>query len=292
MKSKTLLRYVLAVTLFLAGFFAHSLYLRVVTTPAPVPASIAGKSNSLEHEIRSLNDQLAAAQTENALLQSQLAETPDQQTFEVPEEGGAISFTASSASGVAEAIEFNSERMEEMMSRQVDRQLDVYAARLNLNDEQRAQLKEIMLMRMTQIRFRFGPDGAERTEDDNGAPLITQSDIDNLAADILSPEQLYEYDEMRAQEQAARSEMMATAQLTQIAPQLGLSEEQKDRVYSIYYEQSLGMEQGYANPQQMQESQAEADALIEEVLDEGQREVFRAMREGQSAFGNFTIFAR
>ena len=35
---------------------------------------------------------------------------------------------------------------------------------------------------------------------------------------------------MRAQENASRSEMMSTAQLSQIVPQLGLSEDQKDQV--------------------------------------------------------------
>tara|TARA_B110000459_G_scaffold161671_1_gene177811 strand:- start:423 stop:722 length:300 start_codon:yes stop_codon:yes gene_type:complete len=96
---------------------------------------------------------------------------------------------------------------------------------------------------------------------------------------------------MRAQKQSARSEMMATAQLTQIAPQLGLSETQKDKVYSVYYEQSLDMGDNFGNPLNMQESREESDALIEAILDEKQREVFRAIRDNQSSFGNFTIVA-
>ncbi|MDB4474345.1 hypothetical protein N9023_05005 [Opitutaceae bacterium] len=178
-----------------------------------------------------------------------------------------------------------------MMARQVDNQLDIYAARLDLNDEQRARLREVMLMRSSQMPLRFRPEGGSRTEDENGAPLITQSDIDNLAADILSPEQLEDYNEMRAQEQSARSEMMATAQLTQIAPQLGLSEAQKDQVYSVYYEQSLDLGDNFGNPRNMQESREESDALIEEILDERQRAVFRAIRDNQASFGNITIVA-
>ena len=90
---------------------------------------------------------------------------------------------------------------------------------------------------MTQIRLRFNLPGAERREDDNGSPIITQIDIDNFAAEILSPYQFGEYDEIRTQEIESRSEMIATPQLSQIAPQLGLTETQKDQVYSIFCSQ-------------------------------------------------------
>lgn len=286
MKSQNSFRYLSAIAFFVAGFFAHSLYLRVTDSPPLVELPLTDNTRELEQEIRSLNDKLAAAQIENA----QLSEVQQIHTPEIPEVGR-IGFASGTISGFGEGMEIHSGHIEDMMSRQVDNQLDIYAARLNLNDEQRARLKEVMLMRFSQMPLHFGPDGGGRTEDENGAPLITQSDIDDLAADILSPEQLEEYDEMRAQEQSARSEMMATAQLTQIAPQLGLSEAQKDQVYSVYYEQSLDMGDNFGNPLSMQESRDESDALIEEILDEKQREVFRAIRDNESSFGNFTIVA-
>ena len=96
---------------------------------------------------------------------------------------------------------------------------------------------------------------------------------------------------MRAQEDASRSEMMATAQLSQIAPQLGLSEDQKDEVFAIYYDQAMEMTSGMMNPQAMEEARAQADEQIVELLDAEQREVFKTLREN-SAFGNFTIIAR
>ena len=147
-----------------------------------------------------------------------------------------------------------------------------------------------MLMRMMQLRTRFGPNGPEPASD-TGTPMITQQDVDDLAAEILDPDQLREYDEMRAQEDASRSEMMATAQLSQIAPKLGLSEDQKDEVFGIYYDQAMGMNSGMMEPQAMEEARAQADEQIYDILHDKQSEVFETLREN-SAFGNFTIIGR
>ncbi|QXD31166.1 hypothetical protein [Candidatus Pelagisphaera phototrophica] len=135
-----------------------------------------------------------------------------------------------------------------MVSRQVDQQLDIYAARLNLNADQREELKQIMLLRMTQMHLHFNTSGAERRDDDNGVPMSIRNDIDNLTAEILSPDQFDKYDEIRAQKIEFRSAMIAAAQPSQIVPQFGLTETQKDQVYSIYYNQSLEMTDGFRTP--------------------------------------------
>ncbi len=284
MKPPTISHSLLAIGCFVAGIVAHSLFL-TIEPEDPVDPS-PPQSRALEQEIRSLTEQLAKAQTENATLQSRLDEAPVFESFALSEEKEEIHRAPSTR-----AMAFSEGRFEEMMSRQVDQQLDIYTARLNLSADQSEQLREIMLLRMTQMRTRFNINGTEQREDENGAPMITQNDIDNLAAEILSPEQLEEYDEMRAQENASRSEMMATAQLSQIAPQLGLTETQKDQVYSIYYNQSLEMTDRFMNPERMQESQLIADEQVKEVLNEEQRVVFKTIKENQS-FGNFTIIAR
>ncbi len=284
MKSPTVSRLILAIGCFIAGIVAHSLYISF-SLEDPINPSTQ-QTKALEKEVHSLTEQLAKAQTENASLQSKLDEAPVFESFVLSDEKDEGHSARSTR-----AISFGEGNFEEMMSRQVDQQLDIYAARLNLNTDQREQLREIMLLRMTQMRLRFNPNGSERREDDNGAPMITQNDIDNLAAEILSPDQLDEYDEMRTQEIESRSEMMATAQLSQIAPQLGLNETQKDQVYSIYYNQSLEMTEGFTDPERMQESQLFADEQVREILDEEQREVYNTIKENQS-FGNFTIIAR
>ena len=194
------------------------------------------------------------------------------------------------AIALSEGMGISEDRFQNMMKRQVQQQLDIFAARLDLNDYQRGKLEEIMLMRMMQLRTRFGPNGPEPASD-TGTPMITQQDVDDLAAEILDPDQLREYDEMRAQEDVSRSEMMATAQLSQIAPKLGSSEDQKDEVFGIYYDQAMGMNSGMMEPQAMEEARAQADEQIYDILDDKQREVFETLREN-SAFGNFTIIAR
>ena len=176
-----------------------------------------------------------------------------------------------------------------MMTRQVKQQLDVVATRLELTDFQRAKLEEIMRMRMMQMPTRFGPNEPQPSSDTD-TPMITQQDIDDLAAEILDPDQIREYDEMRAQEDASRSEIMATAQLSQIAAKLGLSENQKDEVFAIYYDQAMGMSSGIMEPEAMEEARARADEQTFDILDDKQREVFETLREN-SSFGNFTIYA-
>ncbi len=284
MKPSTVSRTLLAIGCFVAGVIAHSLFLSFSNEDPINP--LPQQARALEKKVRSLTEQLAKAQTENATLQSKLEEAPAFESFVLSDEKEEAQRAQSTR-----AISLGEGRFEEMMSRQVDQQLDIYATRLNLNADQREELKEIMLLRMTQMRLRFNPHGAERREDDNGAPMITQNDIDNLAAEILSLDQFDEYDEIRTQEIESRSEMMATAQLSQIAPQLGLTETQKDQVYSIYYSQSLEMTDGFVNPERMQESQLSADEEVREILNEEQREVFNTIKENQS-FGNFTIIAR
>ena len=191
------------------------------------------------------------------------------------------------AIALSEGMGISEDRFQNMMKRQVQQQLDIFAARLDLNDYQRGKLEEIMLMRMMQLRTRFGPNGPEPASD-TGTPMITQQDVDDLAAEILDPDQLREYDEMREQEDVSRSEMMATAQLSQIAPKLGSSEDQKDEVFGIYYDQAMGMNSGMMEPQAMEEARAQADEQVYDILDDKQREVFETLREN-SAFGTFTI---
>lgn len=283
MKPQTNVRALSAILIFIAGIISHHIYLKV--TQKSVIDNVPPSSSTLESEVRSLTQSLADAQRENAILLSKIESRPAGFSIEaIPEESHPQVSLASTA------IEINGEHFRDMMNRQVDQQMDVYTARLNLTDDQRDQLGEMMLLRLTQRRIHFGPHGPLEIAD-NGAPLITQRDIDDLAAEILSEDQLDEYNEMQSQENASRSEMMATAQLSQIAPQLGLSESQKDQVYSIYYNQSLERSDGIVNSQQMQESQQQADEQIREILDEEQREVFRTIRENQN-FGNFTIIAR
>ena len=285
MKSRFALRFLLIALVFVAGFAANSIIRSLSSGPSSVRYA---ESREQEQEIAKLSNTVANLQTANAKLENQLAlmeeSSPEVTALPAQRPGTTQAIRLSEEGG------FSIERFRNMMTRQVKQQLDVVATRLDLTDFQRSKLEEITLMRMMQMPTRFGPNGPQPSSDTD-TPMITQQDIDDLAAEILDPDQLREYDEMRAQEDASRSEMMATAQLSQIAPKLGLSEDQKDEVFNVYYDQAMGMNSGMMEPQAMEEARARADEQILEILDDKQREVFETIREN-SSFGNFTIIAR
>lgn len=285
MKSRFALRFLLITLVFIAGFAANSIIRSLSSEPN---RGRYVEPREQQQEVARLANIVAKLQTANAKLENELARM-EKSPSEVAE-------LTAQRHGTKQAIRlseeggFSIERFLEMMTRQVKQQLDVVATRLELIDFQRAKLEEIMLMRMMQMPTRFGPNGSQPSSDTD-TPMITQQDIDDLAAEILDPDQIREYDEMKAQEDASRSEMMATAQLSQIAPKLGLSENQKDEVFAIYYDQAMGMNSGMMEPKAMEEARARADEQIFDILDNKQREVFETLREN-SSFGNFTIYAR
>ena len=85
--------------------------------------------------------------------------------------------------------------------------------------------------------------------------------------------------------------MITTAQLSQIAPKLRLSENQKDEVFAISYDQAMEMNSDMMKPEAMEEVRTGADEQIFDILDDKHSEVFETLRE-ISSFGNFTIYAR
>lgn len=287
MKSRFAARFLLIALVFIAGFAANSIIRSFSLQPSN---GLYMQPREQEQEIARLTNKVAELQIANAKLENELNQQEYAQD-EVPVEPAPQRRSGmTQAIALSEGMGISEDRFQDMMKRQVQQQMDIFAARLDLNDYQRGKLEEIMLMRMMQLRTRFGPNGPEPASDTD-TPMITQQDVDDLAAEILDPNQLREYDEMRAQEDASRSEMMATAQLSQIAPKLGLSEDQKDEVFGIYYDQAMGMNSGMMEPQAMEEARAQADEQIFDILDDKQREVFKTLRENPS-FGNFTIIAR
>ena len=82
-----------------------------------------------------------------------------------------------------------------------------------------------------------------------------------------------------------------TAQLSQIAPKLRFSENQKDEVFAISYDQAMEMNSEIMKPEAMGEVRTGADEQIFDILNDKKSEVFETLREN-SSFGNFTIYAR
>jgi len=289
MKRSPLLTVLLAIALFVSGFIVRGLFF-----DDPV-ASDQRVAESIDNNKR-LDEEIARLQTEKAQLENQLARLEEAQTEpSAATQAAPKSFRIQSGGAGTAAISlssaespFSDDRFQKMMQAQVDRQLDIYSARLNLSDQQRSKLQEMMLLRFMQMGRRLGGDDAQ-----DDTPRITQNDIDDLAAEILNEPQLDEYNEMRNQEIASRSEMMATAQLSQIAPQLGLSEDQKNQAYGIYYEQSLDLGSGISDPVAYQESREQANERIMEILDDKQKAIFETInqQQGPGGMANFTVIA-
>ena len=82
-----------------------------------------------------------------------------------------------------------------------------------------------------------------------------------------------------------------TAQLSQIAPKLRFSENQKDEFFAISYDQAMEMNSEIMKPEAMEEVRTGADEQIFDILNDKKSEVFETLREN-SSFGNFTIYAR
>ena len=85
---------------------------------------------------------------------------------------------------------FSGEHFTDMVEARVNRQLDIYSARLNLSADQHSHLEEIMLLQFTQMRPRMGGQFMQEGGDGTESPIITQIDIDGFAGEILSAEQL------------------------------------------------------------------------------------------------------
>lgn len=126
MKKSPYPRIALSIILFTSGFIAHALLFR--SKPPRLERSVAVVP-SQKAEIHSLNTELAELQTAYASLQTQIGQPAPIKDAHFSE---GITISSDSASGVV-AMPFSSEHFQDMMNAQVNRQLDIYTARLNLS---------------------------------------------------------------------------------------------------------------------------------------------------------------
>jgi hypothetical protein len=192
MKKSLYPRIAFSIILFASGFLAHGLFFKA---KSPTSEKSVAAASSQKAEVDSLNNEIAKLQSEYASLQTQLEQPA---MIEEAHLSGSISISSATATSTT-AMPFSSGHFQDMMQAQVNRQLDIYTARLNLSASQRSQLEEIMLLQFTQMGPRMGGQFMQGGGETNDSPRITQSDIDDLSREILSDEQLAEYEEMRAQ---------------------------------------------------------------------------------------------
>ena len=124
-----------AILLFVCGFIAHAL---LFNSAEPLPAAII-KQDSTSPELKALNDEIVRLQSENDDLHSQLEIMPFARPLE--ERANPIQIHAGTATAVlfiSGESPLNDQRFKDMMRQQVNHQLDIYAARLGLSDDQRS----------------------------------------------------------------------------------------------------------------------------------------------------------
>lgn len=116
----------------------------------------------------------------------------------------------------------------------IARDADELEHRLKLSPEQRSGLEAALAAREEARRawFEARRNGQEPTID-------PEAIFREQLAEVLTPEQMEEYDSYDEAVALARIETGATARMNAIAPRLGLNEAQKDAVYAAYYNDML-----------------------------------------------------
>jgi hypothetical protein len=98
----------------------------------------------------------------------------------------------------------------------MEQRLAVYKLRLNLTPAQASRLDAWMAQKK----------GTER---------LSGEELEEAVTEILTPVQKAEYDKLQEEQKRSQWEMAATMMLNRYAAPLGLSEQQRDQVYSAFY---------------------------------------------------------
>ncbi len=217
------------------------------------------------------NSSQVSSSTESVSLASASQQVPNLQRLEIK-----------TPASVNSSSVFMAQGFQEQMKRQVERQVSMYRRRLGLTDEQAQAFEDLLTLRFQRIQDRVenlrNGSGDFTINDD---AHITEQDLVDLAAEILSDEQLAEFNAIKEEEINSRNEMMATAQLSQMAPMLGLDSDQKDALFSLFFNEASNFSGGAIDQDQLKQARAFTNQEAEKFLTPSQLEQFLEMREGQ-----------
>lgn len=115
-------------------------------------------------------------------------------------------------------------------------QIEALKTRLNLTPEQEAELRRHF-------------DGAAKFQESITSALLSgkkltseeikpsQVSLDEMLKKLLSPEQMKSYQEFQKAEESEQSELSAHIKMNEISSLFALDEEQKDKIYGVFYDQ-------------------------------------------------------
>lgn len=138
---------------------------------------------------------------------------------------------AEQANEEAEERARREERRDERWRERMAEETESLALRLDLHPTQSAALQRAVELRADARRTWF-----EARRNGQSSSVDPDSVFRDELATFLTDEQLAAYDEYESSVSQGRAETGATARMNSLAPELGLTEEQKDAVFATFYE--------------------------------------------------------
>ena len=118
-------------------------------------------------------------------------------------------------------------------------QIEALKTRLNLTPEQEAELK-----RHFEEAAKFQEEitnamlsGKKLSSEEMKQRASSQVSLDEMLKKLLNPDQLKSYQEFQKVEKAEQSELSAHFKMNEISSMFALDEDQKDKIYGVFYDQ-------------------------------------------------------
>jgi Spy/CpxP family protein refolding chaperone len=151
------------------------------------------------------------------------------------------------------------ERWEARRQERIARDASDLTRRLNLTPTQTEGIEAALAAREAARREWFE---ARRRGEDPG--IDPEAVFRDELAQVLTPQQLAEYDSYEEAVAMARIETGATARMNNIAPRLDLNEAQKDAVYAAYYQEMVARRG--SEPATRAQAQVQLEAEMQRIL--------------------------
>jgi hypothetical protein len=126
-----------------------------------------------------------------------------------------------------------------MLKQKGESQIEALKTRLNLTPEQETELR-----RHFDEAAKFQEDitnallsGKKLTSDEMKQRASSQVSLDETLKKLLSPDQMKSYQEFQKVEKSEQSDLMAHIKMNEISSVFALDEDQKDKIYGIFYDQ-------------------------------------------------------
>jgi Spy/CpxP family protein refolding chaperone len=225
------------------GAAAVALVMKLTAPPPPVPST---------EDVAKLRDDLKAAKTRveqieqvNADLASQLAKlkqaaatvtastTSPPSTEKKPD--GFLSALFGGGSDTNRAAEMR-KIVEAGMKQHLNHRLNVLKFRLKLTDEQEQQLRATIDRQAAKdVEMASKLFEGKLSEDEKSNVGGMKDDFETEIKQILTPEQLAEYEAYKTEERKNHAQMVANSELSQMQTMLRLTDDQQEKVFNVLY---------------------------------------------------------